>query len=150
MTQYGHWIYTHATLGFLDPLHCLWAPLSHFFPLWASLAHLLSLGILCPFSNSAFSWAFTNSFGLPWPSYLILHPWGSWTFHQPLTFLLHYLWLVVAHSYFSISHNAHGFTTSLSELLWAHFLFLRPIYLLYGPMIHFSCHSGLMVLLSIY
>ena len=31
MTQYGHWIYTHATLRFLDPLHCLWAPLSHFF-----------------------------------------------------------------------------------------------------------------------
>ena len=48
MTQYGHWIYTHATLGFLDPLHCLWAPLAHFFLLghprpicipWASLAH---------------------------------------------------------------------------------------------------------------
>ena len=31
MTQYGHWIYTYATLGFLDPLHCLWALLSHFF-----------------------------------------------------------------------------------------------------------------------
>ena len=25
-----HWIYTHVTLGFLVPLHCLWAPLSHF------------------------------------------------------------------------------------------------------------------------
>ena len=31
MTQHGYWIYTHATLGFLDPLHCLWAPLAHFF-----------------------------------------------------------------------------------------------------------------------
>ena len=31
---------------------------------WASLAHLLFLGILGPFSNSAFLWAFTNSFGL--------------------------------------------------------------------------------------
>ena len=31
MTQYGHWIYTHATLGFLGPLHCLWAPLAYFF-----------------------------------------------------------------------------------------------------------------------
>ena len=31
MTQYGHWIYTLATLRFLDPLHCLWAPLAHFF-----------------------------------------------------------------------------------------------------------------------
>ena len=52
MTQYGHWTYNHATLGFLDPLHCLWAPLSHFFLLghpwlicfpWASLAHFLIL-----------------------------------------------------------------------------------------------------------
>ena len=52
MTQYGYWIYTQATLGFLNPLHCLWAPLSHFslleypwpicFP-WASLAHFLVL-----------------------------------------------------------------------------------------------------------
>ena len=25
-----HWIYTYVTLGFLVPLHCLWAPLSHF------------------------------------------------------------------------------------------------------------------------
>ena len=31
MTQYDHWIYTRATLGFLDPLHCLWAPLAYFF-----------------------------------------------------------------------------------------------------------------------
>ena len=52
MTQYGHWIYTYATLGFLDSLHCLWALLSHFFLLrhpwpiffpWASLAHFLIL-----------------------------------------------------------------------------------------------------------
>ena len=52
MTQYGHSIYTHATLGFLNPLHCLRAPLSHFFLLehswpicfpWASLAHFLIL-----------------------------------------------------------------------------------------------------------
>ena len=46
-----------------------------FFP-WASLAHLLSLGFLSPFSNSEFPRAFTNSFRLPWPNYLILHPWG--------------------------------------------------------------------------
>ena len=52
MTQHGHWIYAHATLGFLDPLHCLWAPLAHFFLLghprpicfpWASSAHFLIL-----------------------------------------------------------------------------------------------------------
>ena len=52
MTQYGHWIYTHATLGFLNSLHCSWAPLSHFFLLkhpwpicfpWPSLALFLTL-----------------------------------------------------------------------------------------------------------
>ena len=77
MTQYGHWIYTHATLGFLDPLHCLWAPLAHFF----LLGHLWPISCLRhprPISNFAFSWAFTNSFGFPWPNYLIFHPWGSW------------------------------------------------------------------------
>ena len=31
MAQHGHWIYTHDTLGFLDPLHYLWALLAHFF-----------------------------------------------------------------------------------------------------------------------
>ena len=41
---------------------------------WASLTYLLFLGILSPFSNSAFPWAFTNSFRLPQPNYLILHP----------------------------------------------------------------------------
>ena len=52
MTQCGHWIYTHATLDFLNLLHCLWAPLSHFFLFehpwsiffpWASLTHFLIL-----------------------------------------------------------------------------------------------------------
>ena len=47
-----HWIYTHVTLGFLVPLHCLWAPLSHVlllghplpicFP-WSFLVHFLIL-----------------------------------------------------------------------------------------------------------
>ena len=84
---------------------------------WASSAHLLSLGILGPFSNSAFPCAFTNFFGLPWSNYHILHPWSSWVFHQPLTFLLHYFRPTVAHSYFSTSHNAYVFTTSFSGLL---------------------------------
>ena len=51
MTQNGHWVYTHATLGFLDPLH-LWAPLAHFFLLghpwpicfpWVFSTHFLIL-----------------------------------------------------------------------------------------------------------
>ena len=43
---------------------------------WASLARLLFSGFLDPFSNFAFPWAFTNSFGLPWSNYLILYSWG--------------------------------------------------------------------------
>ena len=120
--------------------------MSHLFSSRASLAHLLSLGILSPFSNSTFSWVFTNSFRLSWPNYIILHPWGSWAFHQPLTF----------------------FTCIISDLLWPILTFLhhilpigllllslraplspfassRLIYLFYGPMIHYSCHLGLMV-----
>ena len=91
------------SLGFL--LHYLWAPVSHLFSSWASLAHLLSLGILGSFYNSAFSWAFTNFFELPWPNYLILHHWGSWAFHQPFTF----------------------FTCITSGLLWPIFTFLHHI-----------------------
>ena len=87
MTQYGHWIYTHATLGFFDLLHCLWASLAHFF----LLGHPWPISFLRhprPISNSAFLWAFTNSFGFPWPNYLIFHPWGSWASYQPRTFLI--------------------------------------------------------------
>ena len=71
------------SLGFL--LHYFRAPVSYLFPPghpwpiyfpWASSV----------LSNFVFPWAFTNSFGLPRPNYFILHPWGAWTFHQPLTF----------------------------------------------------------------
>ena len=53
---------------------------------WASLAHLLSLGFLGSFPNSAFPWAFTNFFGLLRLNYLIPHLWGLWTCYQSLTF----------------------------------------------------------------
>ena len=80
------------------------------------------------FPGSAFSWAFTNSFRLPWPNYLILHPWGSWTFHQPLTFLIFLTFitssLVMAHSHFSTSHTAHRFASSLFPGSF------RPVYFL--------------------
>ena len=39
MSQFSHWAHTYATLGFLGPLYCLWAPFALFF----------SLGILGPF-----------------------------------------------------------------------------------------------------
>ena len=39
---------------------------------WASLAHLLVLDFLGPFTNFVFSWAFTNFIGFPRPNYFIL------------------------------------------------------------------------------
>ena len=55
MAQYGYWFFYYITGGLLCPI-C--------FPL-APQAHLLSLGFLSPFLNFAFSWAFTEFFGLP-------------------------------------------------------------------------------------
>ena len=67
---------------------------------WASWARLLSLGFLDPFLNFAFPWAFTKSFRLPWPNYIIPYPWGLWARHQPLTFFtfitLGLSWLILA------------------------------------------------------
>ena len=40
--------------------------------LWASLAHLLVLDFLGPFTNFVFSWAFTDFIGFSWPNYFIL------------------------------------------------------------------------------
>ena len=65
MTQYSHWIYTSCYFGLSWPITLLVGSFGPFLPPWASLAHSLSLGILGPFSNSAFTWVFTNSFRLP-------------------------------------------------------------------------------------
>ena len=79
ITQYGHWIHTHAILGlFFYYIACgLLCPIYFFLSILGPFAHLLSLGVLGPFSNFAYPWASTNSVGLPWRNYLILHPWGS-------------------------------------------------------------------------
>ena len=58
-------------LGILSPFAFLRHPLSICFP-WASLAIFLTLH---------FHGLFTNFFGLPQPTYLIPHPWGSWACH---------------------------------------------------------------------
>ena len=39
---------------------------------WASLAHLLALGFLDPFTNFVFPWVFTDFIELPRPNYFIL------------------------------------------------------------------------------
>ena len=139
MTQYNH-------LGFLVTL---FAGSCVPFSFWASLPHLLSLGLFGPFPNSAFPWAFTNSFGLAWPNNLIFHPWSSWTCHQPLTFFscitssllwpiltfLHHI-LPIGLPFLSLQAPLGPFTSS------------RPICLFHGPAIHYSCRLGLMALLS--
>ena len=62
-----------------------------FFP-WASLAHLLALGFLGPFTNFVFPWVFTNFIRLSRPNYfkLILGVYGSAI--NPLLSLLALLW----------------------------------------------------------
>ena len=128
--------------GLSCPIILLVGSFVSFPPPWASSTHLLSLGILDSFSNSTFPWAFTNSLGLLWPNYHILHFLDSWVFHQPLTFSFHYFGSAVAHSHFSTSYNAHGFTISFSMLLLgsfaslkAHLLILwayNPLFILFG------------------
>ena len=65
--------------------------------------------------------------------------------HKLLTLLVYNcLELAAALSHFSTSYSAHGmlllsFLASLSPLASS-----RPIYLFLGPVIHYSCHLGLM------
>ena len=138
MTQYGHWIHTHAILGFFITL--LVGSFVSFISSWASLVHLLSLGFLGPFPNSVFPWAFTNSFGLTWLNFLILHLWGSWACHQPLTFFacinsgllwpiltfLHHI-LPITTSLFSGSFKPVCFLKAYLFILWAYDPLFLPI-----------------------
>ena len=114
---------------------------------WVSLAHLLSLGFLSPFTNSAFPWAFTNFIEFPWPNYFILilgvhglaiNPLLSffcitlvlqWSI---LTFLYHIL--LMGMLFLSFQASLSPFTSS------------RPICLFHGLVIYYSYCLGLMVL----
>ena len=120
-----------------------------FVSFWASLAHLLSLGFFGIFPNFVFPWVFTNSFELPWPNYLIPHPWGSWTCHQPLIFFSCItsgsLWPVLTFLH-HILHMGLPFL-SLRDFLGP-FASSRPICLFHGPAIHYSRRLSLMVFLS--
>ena len=131
MIQYGH-------LGF-----CITLLVGSFVPFissWASLAHLLFLGFFGAFSNFAFLWTFTNSFGFPWPNYLKLHPWDSWACHEPLTFFacitsslrwpiltfLHHI-LPITTSLFSGSFKPVCFLKAYLFILWAYDPLFLPI-----------------------
>lgn len=103
--------------GAFWPITLLVGSFGSFLSPQASLAHFLSLDILEPFLTLCshgllliflgFSGPITISF------FLGVHELSI----NPLLFLLHYFGLVVAHSYFSISHNTHGFITSFSGFL---------------------------------
>ena len=77
---YGHWF------------SYLWAPVSLLSSSWASLTHLLFLGFLSLFTNSVFSWVFTNFIGLPWPNYLIFIIGVHGPAINPLLYLFALLW----------------------------------------------------------
>ena len=63
VAQYYHWASIHVVLGFLGP--------SHYFQV--SLAHFISLGILCPFQ---FFIPMLSLLGFPDPNYHIIYFWG--------------------------------------------------------------------------
>ena len=119
-------------------------PLRHPWPIyfpWASSA----------LSNFVFPWAFTNSFGLFWPNYFILHILGLWILHQSLTFFtcitLGLPWPILTFLYHMLPMGL------LLLSFWAPlgpFASSRLIYLFYRPMIHYSCRLGLMTFLSNY
>ena len=145
MTQHGHWIYIHATVGFLDLLHCLWAPLAHFFLLWprpilSPLAHFFLLGHPQPI---CFPWAFSAHF-------LILHSHGFLlnllSFPNPITisFILgaHGLSINPLLSYFITSVLLWPILTFLHHIMPMSLLLLslgsfRPICFPQGPFIYF-------------
>ena len=107
-----------------------------FFP-WASSALLLtlyshgflltSLGFLGPIT----SFSSLGFMGLPLTPYFLC---------------LHYFGLVVAHSHFSISYTAHGMLFFYFQASLSPFTSTKPICLFHGPVIHYSCRLGLMVL----
>ena len=114
---------------------------------WASLVHLLYLGFLIPFTNSAFPWAFTNFISLPWPNYLILILGVHGLVINPLfslfALLLGLQWpiLTFLHYILPIGMLFLFFWASLSP-----FTSSSPICLSHEPVIHHSCRLGLMVL----
>ena len=60
---------------------------------WASLAHLLALGFLGPFTNFVFPWVFTDFIGLPRPNYFIIILGIHGPAINPLLSLLALLWV---------------------------------------------------------
>ena len=131
MAQQGRWFLCYIVSGLPCPI-C--------FP----------LGFLGPFPIFALPWAFTEFFGLPWPNYIIPHPWGLWACHQPLTFFT-FITLGLPRPILTFPHHILpmvcfflSFQAPLSP-----FTSSRPICLAHGPVIHYSCRLDLMGFLSV-
>ena len=127
--------------------------LCSFFP-WASLAHLLALGHLDPFTNFVFPWAFTDFIGLPRPNYFILILGIYGLVINPLLSLLTLLW--TCHGpfllFFHIIHCpwvCYLLFLSFRALL-SPYAFSMPIYLFHGPVIHYSYRLDFMFFFSLY
>ena len=126
MAWYYHWASIHAVLCLLGPFHRFWGFLSPF----------ISLGILGPFHflGNPRPIPILHSHGLllsllgfPNLNYHILYFWGLWAFPPTPYSLKSLLWASLGYRcLLSISHNAHGFTTSFFGLLWARLPSLRP------------------------
>ena len=114
---------------------------------WASLARLLPLAFLIPFTNSAFPWAITNFIGLPWPNYFILIFGVHGLAINPYFLYLHYLWAcsgpfsLFLHHILPMGMLFLSFRASLSS-----FTSSRPICLFHEPVIHHSFRLSLMAL----
>ena len=99
-----------AMYSFLNGLTRPWAFLlmgscvPFVFP-WASLAYLLALGFLGPFTNFVFPWAFTDFIGLPRPNYSYSSLGFMGLPSIPYSLCLHCFGLAMVHSYFFSHHT---------------------------------------------
>ena len=134
-------------IGF--PTYRLLCPLLFFS--WASLAHLLPLGFLIPFTISAFSLAITNSIGLPWPNYFILIL-GIYGLAINLLLSLFPLLLGLQWPILTFLHHIlpMGMLFLSSRASLSPFTSSRPICLFHELVIHHSCCLSLMVLPPVY
>ena len=107
------------------------------------------LGILSPFPNFVFLWAFTGFIGLPWPNYFILILGVYGPAINLLLSLLALLW-ACRDPFLLFFHIIHCpwvcYLLFLSfRVLLSTFAFSRLIYLFHRPVIHYFCRLDLMV-----
>ena len=152
--------------GLLCPFLFFWASLARFIafgllcPIRAPLSHLFSLehpGPVCfPWASSAlfltshYHELLLTSLGFSGPTTLFSSLGLMGLPSTPYFLRFNYFGPAAAYSHFFTSYTTHGLLFLSFQALLGPFTSLRPICLPHGPVIHYSCHSGLMILLSIY